>query len=188
MDEVGRITDYVQNRAGFEADLIWGNGKDEKLGESISVTIIATGFSRGIISGIHDKVEPLKEKHELKDNDIQTKSSIFNRASKKKESFSSGQKTIEFNISEEMKQEEDEFESLYPETLKERANSGKRNFSDDYSAISDEDVEDIENIPAYQRRQIRMNDPKYKKQISGLTVTSENKISDKNSYLHGQVD
>jgi cell division protein FtsZ len=44
MDEVDEITDYIQNEAGYTADLIWGNGKDESLGDKICVTIIATGF------------------------------------------------------------------------------------------------------------------------------------------------
>lgn len=44
MDEVGEITDYVQDTVGAEAQVIWGTGRDEKLGESISVTIVATGF------------------------------------------------------------------------------------------------------------------------------------------------
>ncbi|TFF40914.1 cell division protein FtsZ [Mucilaginibacter psychrotolerans] len=44
MDEVTVITDYIQEEAGLAADLIWGNCKDENLGEGLSVTIIATGF------------------------------------------------------------------------------------------------------------------------------------------------
>jgi len=44
MDEVSIITDYIQEEAGLMADLIWGNCKDDSLGEKISVTIIATGF------------------------------------------------------------------------------------------------------------------------------------------------
>jgi len=44
MDEVIEITDYIQNEAGQTAEILWGNGTDEKLGEKISVTIIATGF------------------------------------------------------------------------------------------------------------------------------------------------
>jgi len=44
MDEVSIITDYIQEEAGLAADLIWGNCKDEELGEKLSVTIIATGF------------------------------------------------------------------------------------------------------------------------------------------------
>jgi cell division protein FtsZ len=44
MDEVSVITDYIQEKAGLSADLIWGNCFDETLEEKISVTIIATGF------------------------------------------------------------------------------------------------------------------------------------------------
>ncbi len=44
MDEVTIITDYIQEKAGLSADLIWGNCIDENLGERLSVTIIATGF------------------------------------------------------------------------------------------------------------------------------------------------
>lgn len=47
MDEITEITDYVQQECGSdnEADVIWGNGKDESLGNKIGITIIATGFS-----------------------------------------------------------------------------------------------------------------------------------------------
>lgn len=45
MDEISDITDYIQDEAGETADVIWGYGKDETLGDSISVTIIATGFT-----------------------------------------------------------------------------------------------------------------------------------------------
>jgi cell division protein FtsZ len=44
MDEVAIITDYIQEKAGLSADLIWGNCIDENFGEELSVTIIATGF------------------------------------------------------------------------------------------------------------------------------------------------
>ncbi|RZK78783.1 MAG: cell division protein FtsZ [Pedobacter sp.] len=44
MDEVTIITDYIQEKAGLSADLIWGNCIDENLGDKLSVTIIATGF------------------------------------------------------------------------------------------------------------------------------------------------
>lgn len=44
MDEMGQINEYVQNKAGQSADIILGMGRDESLGEKISVTIIATGF------------------------------------------------------------------------------------------------------------------------------------------------
>jgi len=46
MDEITEITEYVHQECGgdFEADVIWGNGTDEKLGKKIGITIIATGF------------------------------------------------------------------------------------------------------------------------------------------------
>ena len=45
MDEMGEITDYVQEEAGSTADVIFGVGEDEALGDKLSVTIIATGFA-----------------------------------------------------------------------------------------------------------------------------------------------
>ncbi len=44
MDEIGDITDYIQDEAGLTADVIWGNCTDESLGEQVAVTVIATGF------------------------------------------------------------------------------------------------------------------------------------------------
>ncbi|MBE0637738.1 MAG: cell division protein FtsZ [Bacteroidales bacterium] len=43
-DEVTEITDYIQEEAGQSAEVIWGNGYDETLGDKISITLIATGF------------------------------------------------------------------------------------------------------------------------------------------------
>jgi len=44
MDEISEITEYVQAESGHEADLIWGLGEDESLGNNIGITVIATGF------------------------------------------------------------------------------------------------------------------------------------------------
>jgi cell division protein FtsZ len=45
IDEIGEINDHIQNEAGHGANIIMGVGEDESLEESISVTIIATGFN-----------------------------------------------------------------------------------------------------------------------------------------------
>lgn len=47
LDEVHEITDYIQSICGDAAEVIWGNGDDESLGNSIAITIIATGFDSG---------------------------------------------------------------------------------------------------------------------------------------------
>jgi cell division protein FtsZ len=58
MDEIGEITDYVQEEAGYGTDLVWGNCSDESLGDKISITLIATGFGEG-----NKKVQkPVEEK------------------------------------------------------------------------------------------------------------------------------
>jgi cell division protein FtsZ len=44
MRELNEITAYIEERAGDDAEMIWGQGIDSTLGESIRVTIIATGF------------------------------------------------------------------------------------------------------------------------------------------------
>lgn len=45
MDEITSITDFIQDAAGATADVIWGHGYDASLGDNISITLIATGFS-----------------------------------------------------------------------------------------------------------------------------------------------
>ncbi|MCB9182955.1 MAG: cell division protein FtsZ [Flavobacteriales bacterium] len=44
MDEIDEITEHIQKAAGSTADVIWGYGKDESLGEKVRITVIATGF------------------------------------------------------------------------------------------------------------------------------------------------
>lgn len=45
LDEIGEINDYIQDEAGYDANIIMGIGEDDELGEAISVTIVATGFA-----------------------------------------------------------------------------------------------------------------------------------------------
>lgn len=44
MDELSEITNYIQEQAGQEAEMIFGHGVDTALGERLRVTVIATGF------------------------------------------------------------------------------------------------------------------------------------------------
>ncbi len=45
MDELSMITEYIQEQAGDECEVIFGHGVDVALGNSIRVTVIATGFA-----------------------------------------------------------------------------------------------------------------------------------------------
>ncbi len=57
MDEIGIITDYIQQEAGSSADVIWGHGYDPTLGDKLSVTLIATGFKSSPITGFEKAPE-----------------------------------------------------------------------------------------------------------------------------------
>ena len=46
MDELTEITEYIQEKAGQDAEMIFGHGIDDTLGQCIRVTVIATGFAR----------------------------------------------------------------------------------------------------------------------------------------------
>ena len=57
MDEITEITDYIQEAAGSSADVIWGHGQDASLGDQLSLTIIATGFSSSPLTGSEQSPE-----------------------------------------------------------------------------------------------------------------------------------
>jgi len=74
IDEIGEINDHIQNEAGHGANIIMGVGEDETLEESISVTIIATGFNieqQDEISNTETKkvVHALEDDSEKKDKE-----------------------------------------------------------------------------------------------------------------------
>lgn len=50
MDELTEITEFIQEQAGDDAEVIFGHGVDPSLEESIRVTVIATGFEAPNVS------------------------------------------------------------------------------------------------------------------------------------------
>ncbi|MEO8150542.1 MAG: cell division protein FtsZ [Bacteroidia bacterium] len=70
MDEIGEITDYIQEQAGLTADIIMGTGTDATLGDKIAVTVIATGFKTHT-EIIAEKNKPIRVVHTL-DNKTET--------------------------------------------------------------------------------------------------------------------
>jgi cell division protein FtsZ len=66
IDEISEINEYIQNEAGYSANIIMGLGEDEKLENSISVTVIATGFNIEQQAEIVNQ-EPKKIIHSLED-------------------------------------------------------------------------------------------------------------------------
>ncbi|MEN6454779.1 MAG: cell division protein FtsZ [Prolixibacteraceae bacterium] len=70
MGEIGDIIEHLQEKAGQDANIIWGNGVDRKLGNKISVTIIATRFNKNPNSLLQPKptVEKVALEHTFEPN------------------------------------------------------------------------------------------------------------------------
>jgi cell division protein FtsZ len=66
LDEIGEINEYIQTEAGYDANIIMGIGEDDELGESISLTVVATGFALDQQSSITN-TEAKKIVHTLED-------------------------------------------------------------------------------------------------------------------------
>ncbi|MDO8952008.1 MAG: cell division protein FtsZ [Draconibacterium sp.] len=78
--EIGEIIETLQERAGQEAEIIWGNGYDESLGDKVSVTILATGF-------ITNPNQTLQPKTETKKFDLDQSQKLEEQLVEKEEDF-----------------------------------------------------------------------------------------------------
>ena len=93
MDEIGVIMDHIQQEAGHTADIIFGVGTDEELGDSVSVLVIATGFSKDHqkTSGVTEKVkftladsiEPSKKRESVFKSSLESPETQQDRSSSK---------------------------------------------------------------------------------------------------------
>ena len=93
LDEIGEISDYIQDEAGYDANIIMGVGEDESLEEGISVTIVATGFTvdqQGAITNtevkkiVHTLEAEQKATYNFGEQKIQTAPTIDQPLSEKK--------------------------------------------------------------------------------------------------------
>ena len=196
MDEIGEITDYIQTKAGFDADLIWGNGYDESLGDLISVTVIATGFSSSNIPELLSNHKPEKVEHHLNENAAVSRTRFATQTPVKDNpaQVTEKQTSLPFELNSHHPGKS-EYDFLYPKPAKEKqvAKQDPRQ-KIDYSEMTDDDVDNLENVPAYIRKQKQAAHPSGLKpqDYSDLSVKpgSDKKvvISDNNLYIHKNVD
>ncbi len=217
MDEIGQVTDYIQNCTGEEADLIWGNGIDEKLGNSICVTVIATGFGTNSIPELYIRMRQLDkisletcEKEDLL-NEIEPNSEfeVKDVPKSKKRSGSNivSQREIEFDISEPFESRTHSYDLQSKQLEKsmevKKATERVKNLKKTYEKMremnlnsqqTNDSIEELENQPAYVRRNFELNEtePSKEKKISKYSLINDDKknvkLSDNNRYLHENVD
>ena len=82
IDEIGEINDYIQSEAKTNVNIIMGVGEEAVLGDSIEVTIVATGFNEDRQKNI-STVESKKVVYNLEDsNDVKIEDVIKSKPSK----------------------------------------------------------------------------------------------------------
>ena len=126
IDEIGVINDYIQEKAGNNANIIMGIGDDSSLNDQITVTVIATGFDMKQQDEILH-IEPKKTIYNL-DDESEITEDFSEKKTELQYEFSSEEidfKNTDFNIddieelnnnivktSEEIKNIDIEFESV----------------------------------------------------------------------------
>ncbi|MBK3516455.1 cell division protein FtsZ [Carboxylicivirga marina] len=220
MDEVGDITDYVQDVVGEDASIIWGTGNDEELKKQVCVTIIATGFvSEQLIEHRVKKSQDKVTRFSLDEEGGMTSVSEPEEPLELAiESDEESGRIVDFEAVDRKKQERIDsfYQPVVPQSRKSEVdhyNPSNDNFIDEgfetagasyYKAqMSQEEMEDerfieqIENVPAYKRRQMPIENQSNKrisqeKKVSRFSLSDDPKkgpqISKDNPYLHDNVD
>lgn len=212
MDEIGQITDFIQSSAGDDADMIWGNGVDDKLGDALCVTIIATGFETSSIPELYirkkqlDRV-PLDKQFTIEEQTQAEEQTGFEvkekKTSSKTESNIISQRTIEFdvtNTSTPVNASNDEIEqSVDVRRAANRVKNIKRNYEQmrELNLSHRErqiNIDDLESQPAYLRKNIKLDEtkPSSENKISKFSLDDDEeggvKLSSNNRYLHDTID
>jgi cell division protein FtsZ len=209
MDEIGQISEYVQEAAGSKADMILGSCMDETIGNKINVTIIATGFDTKSIPELFAKTERTKITNQLYSQETSnTNKQVFELSSSKKESKPEteipDQKKIIFDNKTVI--EDPRIKQFYnSEPSKDQVKKPINSPENITSPVNNEDlsnerinklnnIDEMENIPAYERSKIKIENVKKstENEISKYTLSVDNKnkvkLNPDNPYLHDNVD
>ncbi|NUO00310.1 MAG: cell division protein FtsZ [Saprospiraceae bacterium] len=214
MDEIFEITEFVQEEAGNGTDLIWGNCFDERLGEKISVTIIATGFeqrhikpsvktttgSERIVVSLDDDAERqsfLQKKTKLSDisaddsnpNDHSTTFEFDNIRSSihQRSRYNYDEPVARPDYRDQQRAEEEQ------RRLQERENMRRERLRSNVVKLSNpQTINDLESEPAYMRRGVNLDDVPNSAEpaLSKWTISDDDdpELREGNSFLHDNVD
>ncbi len=204
-EELEEITAYVQDQAGEDAELIFGQACDPALGQSIAVTVIATGF-------------PHNDEDFLNEAPPATQKKIFDLVSNKKSI-----RTIQMDYDDSIDFFEEEAEERKPEPkakpepvkqpekvifkLEEDYNfnapEAQRKLEEQYRLrkeklnslrsmyeMSNEELQEKKEVPAYLRKNVPLNEVPHSSssQVSRLKLNEDNELSGGNRFLHDNVD
>lgn len=205
MDEITMISNYIQDEAGYGTDIIWGNCKNDELGEKVAITLIATGFQENATHVTAAK--PAEIKVSLDDDesaislqsitmpsdgsatitldlDVDDVQSTIDTYSQQNKLVEDTEPTV--NISQSSQQKSlNELEKAKKEYLRKTKTVPLDNANV---------VQQMESVPAYMRREVKLEDVDEANANSDVTSTRVNvddsgdMFNSRNSFLHDNVD
>jgi cell division protein FtsZ len=212
MDEIFEITDFVREEAGDGSEIIWGNCYDNKLGNKLSVTVIATGFEHQITDNLDFMPQKSKVTINLGDDAITRSSETVPSSGLSgigyEENNNNG-RVIEFGDTDFNKRG-NVINSQTDPYLKDKGKNVSSTNASPFTNREEENrrreilraqtlklnnpkvISDLENQPAYLRRNVTLEDvpASSDNNFSRYSVNPSNnlEISEGNSFLHDAVD
>ncbi len=217
LDEIGIINDHAQAASDNNADIIWGDTYDESLGESVSVTIIATGFSDSLLQDLPmptvvskptpnvdqpvdeqptaDKNEPIDFNF---DDAVESSMTDEMEITSEAEMETNPVIFIEQNVAETETQGQLELFTIDQIPQVEIPVAERPAKPLDYD--TEEKLKNLENVPAYMRAGIKIDSqvnnenyqPEDESQLSRTTISTDKdgniKLRQNNSFLFDNVD
>ncbi|HAY90034.1 MAG TPA: cell division protein FtsZ [Bacteroidetes bacterium] len=183
MDEYAQINEFLQNEAGRDATLKCGLCYDDKLGNGITVTVIATGFNRA-----ENRYKTNFEVNEEVEFDLGAVN--VNQELTAEEEMARKQTTI-FDQLADGDLDETAAANRKVEQMKQRMRYLKE-LND--TAKKENGVEELENVPAYKRKGVNLEDVPHSSEMeisrTSLIEEPEQKpeLRTNNSFLHDNVD
>nr|WKN38006.1 cell division protein FtsZ [Tunicatimonas sp. TK19036] len=202
MDELTVITSYIQDQASEDMEMIFGHGVDEELGESVMVTVIATGFDHSEDEAPTEdekRVIDLETNKKVKDNGNTNEPPPPNPARFEPPKYPQDDFTPDIQASDEEEPMEEEelshemssqkrllMEEAYKRKMRLRGRKSISAPDNDQDYFKKEDF----NEPAYMRRNVHLYSvPSYQdRNVSRYSLDDDDNIISNNRFLHDNVD
>ena len=242
LEELNDITGYITNRTGEDANVIWGDGIDDNLDDEISITLIATGFNKPVVTKYNldevqntlyapltVKAEPITEVQMVEQKIEETakvtpeftvssvpitlfSESVAEKAEATAEKSNPTPEPVEFKS---YFRQEPELEIVIPAikpetkapvyvnpTVEQQArdqedlsmNRRDKLRSLSHKPISVSNMEEMEKVPAYMRRNVELpdvshlNESPVSRYTLGTDTNNKTGLRENNSFLHDNVD
>jgi cell division protein FtsZ len=206
-EEMEEITNYVQQQAGEQAEVIFGYATDEAFGNTIGVTIIATGFSDRPLDITPPKVFTPSKMQTMKENIQKVVYDDFDKFFEKTEDVEEtapvakkevktvpppvqkpekivynldGEYNLSTNDAEKKKILDQEYE------LRKKKMETLKSIHD----LSNEELQEKREVPAYLRKNVKLVEVvnSATPQLSRLKLNEDNELLGNNRFLHDNVD